>query len=79
MKKYIFTFGLGQRNKDYIQIIYAKDREAARKLMFEVYGNKWSWQYDEKQWEVTLKNCPLMRDLIPLENVIMQEPVEEPF
>lgn len=73
MNKYYFTFGVGQPNRKHYKVIYAKDHEAARELMFKHYGKEWCWQYNEKQWAVVLKNCPPMRDYEPLEPAIYQQ------
>lgn len=73
MKKYIFTFGLGQPHRKRYQVIYAKSYDEARELMFEAYGNQWSWQYNEDQWKVTLENIPSMREYTPLDDVIYQQ------
>lgn len=44
-----FTFGSGQLHEGRYVKIYGTPEEA-RKRMFEMYGPKWSMQYDEEQW-----------------------------
>lgn len=44
---YFFTFDLGKPLAKYTQPIRAKDADAARAKMFELYGAKWAFQYDE--------------------------------
>lgn len=51
IKKFIFTFGCGQENAGYYQEIYAKNSDEAREKMFEMYGDKWAFQYTEEDWE----------------------------
>jgi hypothetical protein len=54
-KKFYFTFGQSHTHsyngktldKDCVVEIEAKDSNAARDKMFEAFGNKWSFQYDE--------------------------------
>lgn len=44
--EYIFTFGFGQgRDNGFFSIIANGPREA-RTRMFDVFGSKWSMQYD---------------------------------
>jgi hypothetical protein len=57
MEKFIFTFGIGQKHGGYCQPIFAKDYEAARNKMFELYENKWAFQYTNERWE-EIKNNP---------------------
>jgi hypothetical protein len=55
MKNY-FTFGLGQQalSKTYVEI-EAESRQAARDLMFENFGTKWAFQYNEKEFLPQIK------------------------
>ena len=55
MKKYYFTFGQTHTHscsgktldKDIVVCIKAKSSNQARDRMFELFGAKWSMQYDE--------------------------------
>ena len=52
MKKYYFTFGIGQgmlANR-YVEI-EAESYDDARGIMMESFGTKWAFQYDEKEWD----------------------------
>ncbi len=49
MKKYYFTFGFNQKHENCYTIIEAKDSLEARQIMFERWGNKWSFQYDSAE------------------------------
>jgi len=48
---YFFTFGSGQLNEGKCQPIYAESFIKARERMFEVYGDKWGFQYEENEWK----------------------------
>ncbi len=50
MTKHYFTFGFGQVHENGFHVIMAEDKGKARKKMFEKFGNKWAFQYDEKSW-----------------------------
>jgi len=51
MKKqnWYFTFGSGQKY-DGCYVEFFGTSEETRKKMFEMFENKWSMQYSEKQW-----------------------------
>lgn len=51
MKKYYFTFGIGQSllANRYVEI-EAENHEAAREIMEESFGTKWAFLYTEKEW-----------------------------
>lgn len=51
MKKYYFTFGIGQTllANRYVEI-EAENYETAREIMLESFGTNWCWQYTEKEW-----------------------------
>ena len=51
LKKFIFTFGSGQKYEGRCQPIYAKDDRVAREKMFEVHGEAWGFMYTGAQWE----------------------------
>ena len=51
MKKFFFTFGNNSNLAHCYMIIEAKDRDAARELMFLAYGRRWAFEYDEKSFE----------------------------
>lgn len=46
-----FTFGHGQENYGKYVTILAEDENEARELMFKQYGDKWAFQYPEKEYE----------------------------
>ena len=46
-----FTFGTDNEKKDYIIRINESDYYKARERMFELYGGKWCWQYDQQKGE----------------------------
>jgi hypothetical protein len=56
MKQYYFTFGQAHAHsvngytydKDVVCAIKAENEEEARNTMFEVFGDKWSFSYEEK-------------------------------
>jgi len=50
MNKFYFTFGFGQKHENCFTVIEAGDREKAREIMFEKFGDKWSMQYDDESW-----------------------------
>jgi len=49
MTEYIFTFGCGQELENCFCAIKAETSNAARKIMFARFGNKWSMQYDSRE------------------------------
>jgi hypothetical protein len=57
MKKYYFTFGCGidDNHRNCYTVIEAADYESAREEMFRRFGNKWAFQYDEKDWFIDPK------------------------
>ena len=46
-----FTFGTDHEKSRYIVRINEPDWGKARDRMFELYGAKWSWQYDRQKGE----------------------------
>lgn len=50
MEVFYFTFGVGQRLAYRVQPIEAESYDLAREAMFEMYGDKWAFQYDSKAW-----------------------------
>lgn len=53
---WIFTFGSGQEHEGkYVRI--KGTYFTAREKMFDRYGEKWGFQYSEKEWE-DIKNDP---------------------
>lgn len=48
LRNYYFTFG-GDRLQKYVHIV-AVDRDAARECMFQHYGIKWAFCYDDEQF-----------------------------
>jgi hypothetical protein len=49
--KYYFTFCGRHDLAGYCQPIEAKDYGTAREKMFELHGDKWGFQYSEKEWQ----------------------------
>ncbi len=52
-----FTFGYGQQHEGMYVEIYGTF-ESARRKMFERYGAKWAFQYNEKEWRDWEKDRP---------------------
>jgi len=52
METYYFTFGCGQVNAGKYKVITAIDSDTARTQMFAEFGDHWSMQYSEKDWNV---------------------------
>lgn len=48
---YYFTFGYGMEYQGMYVEIEAYSSEEARQLMIAKYGTRWSFQYNEKEWE----------------------------
>lgn len=48
-QKWYFTFGFGQEHENCFTVIEGTYEEA-RDKMFKIYGDKWAFQYSEKQW-----------------------------
>lgn len=65
MKKFYFTFGIGQSllANRYVEI-EAENYEAAREIMIESFHREWCWQYTEKEW--TEKNIAAEYGLVKL-------------
>lgn len=57
MNEYIFTFGCGQKNAGECQVVVAENWDSARKAMFDMYGEKWEFQYSREEWEI-MRNDP---------------------
>ena len=49
-KWWYFTFGVNQPNAGKYVKIYGT-YNAARNLMFDKFGDKWAFQYPEKEWK----------------------------
>ncbi len=45
-----FTFGYGQQHEGMYVRIYGTF-DSTRKIMFEIYGQDWSFQYNEADWK----------------------------
>lgn len=56
MKKFYGTFGLGHKEQGFIQPIIATDESEAHKLMFEKYGPKFAFIYDEGEFAKELED-----------------------
>lgn len=53
MENFYFTFG-EENLKKYVKIT-ASSYERARKLMFDYYGDKWAFQYEEEEFLPLIK------------------------
>ena len=74
-KTWYFTFGCGHALKKHVQPIRAKSAWHARLKMFDMYGQKWADQYDEKRFrEVDAEWGPYAR--LPEEVVTEDEAVD---
>jgi len=66
-KTWYFTFGVGHHNAGKCQPILASSWDSARAKMFELYGDKWCWQYPAEKWEEmkndTTRTYPLEEEL----------------
>lgn len=52
MEKFIFTFGgINPLFINKYVVIQAEDYGKARKIMFDLVGDKWCFQYTEEQWK----------------------------
>ena len=47
--KQVFTFGFGQPHEGKYFVIKAKTKDKCRKKMFELFGQKWSMQYNNEE------------------------------
>ena len=54
---WIFTFGYGQRHAGQYVKIFGTFGEA-RKKMFDLFGDKWAFQYSELEWKKWEKERP---------------------
>ena len=50
MKKFYLTFGSDHPLSENWIEIEAEDLFKARALAFDKFGQKWSWMYDEEEW-----------------------------
>lgn len=50
MQTFYHTFGLGHTYSGKVQPIIAENNTDALRAMFKKYGNRWAFQYTEKQW-----------------------------
>lgn len=56
MQTYYHTFGIGHPNAQKVQLIIAENNTDALRAMFKKYGNRWAFQYTEKQWHADPMN-----------------------
>lgn len=57
MKKYYFTFGCGQGHPNGYHIIVSDSWNNAKTEMVHRFGNNWSMQYTEAEWnKINLAN-----------------------
>lgn len=50
MNKYYFTFGEGQVNHGKYVVIESDSHSNATEKMFSIFGDKWSWSYEQEEW-----------------------------
>lgn len=50
MKRWIFTFGIGQQHERTCVLVVARTYSAAKKLMSDKYGLAWAFQYLERDY-----------------------------
>ena len=73
MKKkenWYFTFGSGQAY-DGRFVTYFGTMEEARNRMFDSFGDKWSMQYSEKQWNNPTEKSKVFNGFKPTDKVTM--------
>ncbi len=56
METYYFTFCHRDLSWDFIKI--HGDFGSTRKKMFELFGDKWGFQYSQVEWNEVLGKCP---------------------
>ena len=49
MTSQIFTFGFNHKYPNGYVKVYGKDKSECRDKMFEKYGSKWAFQYDNEE------------------------------
>lgn len=54
-KCWYFTFGYDDKNRDRIAKVNVTDFSDARRKMFELYSDKWCWQYEDFKGEKLIK------------------------
>ena len=60
---WVFTFGSGQQYAGHY-VKFSGTWDEARQKMFDTYGEEWSMQYSEEEWEDWVKRRP---PWVPLE------------
>ena len=48
--KYYFTFGYDHKFRNRYYVVEGKSYGDARKEMMSIFGKRWAFQYEEKQW-----------------------------
>ena len=58
MANYYFTFGCGidDPHRNCYTVIQAESYNEARDIMFDRFGSKWAFQYEEKDWFIDPKD-----------------------
>ena len=56
--EFIFTFGIGMPLAGYYVRSKARSYGAARMKMFEIFGEKWAFQYEASYWDTILAYKP---------------------
>ena len=49
LKSFYFTWGFNQGHDNCYTIIEARDSEEARRVMFQIWGDKWGFQYNSSE------------------------------
>ena len=63
-QNWYFTFGSGQVH-DGCYTVFSGTREETRDRMFDAFGQKWSMQYSEEQWNNPSEDSVRFNDIDP--------------
>lgn len=63
MQTYYHTFGLGHPQAGRVQPIVAENATEALRAMFKKYGNRWAFQYTQKEWETGPASAKTLRTI----------------
>lgn len=63
MQTYYHTFGIGHSHAHNVQPIIAENSTDALRAMFKKYGNRWAFQYTEKQWHADPMDKRLLKTI----------------
>jgi len=71
-QNWYFTFGAGQ-SFDGMYCVFYGTQEETRQKMFDIFGNKWSMQYSEKEWCNPDEKSKIFNGFKPQDKVTMAE------